>query len=93
MAKRKVDAQFHVGDGAGGLTPIQDLRFDTREWLVRLRIPSRHAQEWMAQLGASHMLTIWCKLKTIEADDDKSAISIFLQPSTPAKLDLGFSEL
>jgi hypothetical protein len=52
MVRRKSDAQVKVSDGAGGLIPAQDLRFDTGEWPVRLRVPSRRAQEWMAQLDA-----------------------------------------
>jgi hypothetical protein len=52
MAKRKPDVELRVADGAGGLVPAQDLRFDTGNWPVRLRVPGKHEQEWMAQLDA-----------------------------------------
>src|SRR5579872_3278685 len=52
MVKQKSTALIQVADGSGGLIPAQDLRFDTGQWPVRLRVPSKHAQEWMAQLHA-----------------------------------------
>jgi hypothetical protein len=86
MAKRKADAQLHVADGAGDLTPVQDLRFETGEWPVRFRIPSRHAQEWMAQLDAECELRghATSGLSQLGADETSGTTQVRLANGTAA---------
>jgi hypothetical protein len=96
MAKRKPDAQFRAADGAGGLTPVQDLRFDAGKWPVRLRIPSRQAQEWMAQLEAECELGGYARtgLTQLGADETSGATQVRLASgATAATFDLVWERL
>jgi hypothetical protein len=52
MLRQKSAAQILVGDGAGGMRPVDDLRFEPGDWPVHLRVPARRAVTWMAQLDA-----------------------------------------
>jgi hypothetical protein len=45
-------AQVFVADGAGGLRPVTDLRFDEGAWLVDLRVPAEKAAAWVSHLHA-----------------------------------------
>ena len=51
-SRRPTSASVLVSDGAGGMRPIVDRRFDDGEWPVHLRVPARRAASWMAQLDA-----------------------------------------
>jgi hypothetical protein len=52
MAKQRPSAQVHVADGAGGLRPVEDLRFDAGAWPVQFQIGANSAHTWMAHLHA-----------------------------------------
>src|SRR4030095_1616520 len=52
MPKQKPSAQIQVADGAGGLRPVIDLRFDDGDWAIELVVPANDAETWMAHLSA-----------------------------------------
>lgn len=52
MAKQQILTRLEVADGAGGMLPVVDLRFESVEWPVALRIPAEKAQLWMTYLDA-----------------------------------------
>ena len=52
MTKQKPSAQIQVADGAGGMRPIVDLRFEAGEWPIELLVPAKDAETWMAHLSA-----------------------------------------
>src|SRR5262245_30676583 len=52
MAKRKMQATVRVADGAGGMVSVDDLRFATGEWPIRVEVPADRADHWMAHLVA-----------------------------------------
>jgi hypothetical protein len=52
MPKQKPSTQIQVADGAGGMRPVVDLRFDDDEWPIRLVVPANDAETWMAHLSA-----------------------------------------
>ena len=52
MAKQKTSVTLLVADGAGGMRPLDDLRFSDGDWPARLRVPAKHADKWMAYLDA-----------------------------------------
>src|SRR5438477_12774256 len=51
MAKSKSKATVRVADGAGGMTKVQDHRFDTGEWPIQFQVASEHADAWMRYLN------------------------------------------
>ncbi len=52
MQKRKPSALIQVADGAGGMRPVTDLRFEAGEWPIELVIPAKDAETWKAHLRA-----------------------------------------
>jgi hypothetical protein len=52
VARRKMQATVRVADGAGGMVPVDDLRFATGEWPIQFEVPADRADHWMAHLDA-----------------------------------------
>jgi hypothetical protein len=50
MLRRKARAEVRVADGAGGMAPLRDLRFDPGEWPVEFEIRDANADTWMRYL-------------------------------------------
>ncbi len=50
--RQKPSTQIQVADGAGGMRPVDDLRFEGGEWPIEIVVPAKDAQAWMAHLGA-----------------------------------------
>lgn len=50
--KRKSSAQVFVADGAGGMRPAEDLRFDKDDWPLSFDVPAEQADAWMLSLDA-----------------------------------------
>jgi hypothetical protein len=52
MPKQKPSAKIQVADGAGGMRPIADLRFEAGKWPIELVVPAKDAETWMEHLSA-----------------------------------------
>jgi hypothetical protein len=52
MPRQKSTVKILVADGAGGMRPVNDLRFESGAWPVALRIPAKRAALWMDYLDA-----------------------------------------
>jgi hypothetical protein len=52
MPKQKPSAQIQVADGASGMRPVTDLRFEAGDWPIELVIPEKDAETWVAHLSA-----------------------------------------
>jgi hypothetical protein len=52
MSKQKPNAQIRIADGAGGMRPVEDLRFDEDAWPIQIVIPAKDAEAWMVHLLA-----------------------------------------
>jgi hypothetical protein len=49
MAKTKPRAAIMVADGAGGMTKIEDRRFETGDWPIQFQVPEGdQADTWMS---------------------------------------------
>jgi hypothetical protein len=51
-SRQPSSAQVFVSDGAGGMRPVEDLRFEEGEWPIDLEEPPDRASTWMAHLHA-----------------------------------------
>jgi len=47
MAKAKSKATVLVSDGAGGMAKVQDRRFETGDWPIRIEVPQEQADSWL----------------------------------------------
>ena len=52
IAKHRLSSQILVTDGADGMRPIVDLRFDVGEWPIKHVVVAKNADTWMAHLDA-----------------------------------------
>jgi hypothetical protein len=76
MPKRKTQVAIHVGDGAGGMAPVTDLRFDSATWPVQFVVPAAEADYWMAHLNAECSERGWqtSALSQLDADENSGTI-------------------
>jgi hypothetical protein len=52
MVKRKSRAEIRTADGSGGVSRVEDLRFEGGEWPIRFEIDGESADQWLLCLGA-----------------------------------------
>jgi hypothetical protein len=87
MPKQKSSSQIHVGDGAGGMRPVADLRFEVDEWPIELVIPANDAETWMAHLSAEMQERGWNSsgLSQMETAENSGTFSVHAAngPSPP----------
>jgi hypothetical protein len=78
MPKQKSSAQIHVADGAGGMRPVADLRFEAGEWPIELIIPGKNAETWMAHLRAEMEERGWNSggLSQIDSVENSGTLSV-----------------
>ncbi|MCZ6680971.1 MAG: hypothetical protein O7E52_27405 [Candidatus Poribacteria bacterium] len=78
MSKRKLSAEIRVADGAGGLRPVIDQRFEAGPWFAEQVIPAAKAKDWMAHVKAEMEERGWNSsgISQIEADENSGSISI-----------------
>ncbi len=78
MPKQKSSAQIHVADGAGGMRPVADLRFEAGEWPIELVIPPKDAETWMAHLRAEMEERGWNSggLSQIDSVENSGTLSV-----------------
>src|SRR5829696_6157449 len=91
MPKQKSSAQIQVADGAGGMQPVADLRFEAGAWPIELVVPANDAESWMAHLDAEAEEHGWYSsgLSQLEATENSGSLSVHTAngPST-ATLDI-----
>ena len=87
MPKQKSSSQIHVADGAGGMRPVADLRFEAGEWPIELVIPTKDADTWMAHLSAEMQERGWNSsgLSQMETAENSGTLSVHAAkgPSPP----------
>ena len=78
MPKRKPSAQIRVADGAGGMRPVADHRFEAGSWPIQLVIPTKDAVTWMAHLKAETEERGWSSsgISQIDADENTGTLSV-----------------
>lgn len=78
MAKRKAQAIVSVANGAGGLEPLADLRFDPAAWPINSVVPSGMAENWIAHLHAECSERGWnlTALGQLDADENSGTIVV-----------------
>ena len=78
MAKQKSSAQVLVADGAGGLRPVTDLRFEDGDWPIERVIPAKDAETWMAHLRAEMEDRGWNSggLSQIDSVENSGTLSV-----------------
>jgi hypothetical protein len=52
MTKRKSKAIIMTADGAGGMTPLEDHRFEQGSWPIQFEVPNEQADTWFQYLEA-----------------------------------------
>lgn len=87
MPKQKPSAQIQVADGAGGMRPVADLRFDDGEWPIGLVVPANDAETWMAHLSAEMEERGWSSsgLSQLDGAENSGTLSVHTAsgPSPP----------
>ncbi len=87
MPKQKSSAQIKVADGAGGMRSVTDLRFEAGEWPIKLVVPSKDAETWMAHLRAEIEERGWSSsgLSQLDSAENSGTLSVHTAsgPSPP----------
>src|SRR5436309_9036419 len=95
MPKQKPSAQIQVADGAGGMRPVADLRFEAGEWPIELVVPAKDAETWMAHLSAEMEERGWSSsgLSQLDGAENSGTLSVHTAsgPSPPG-LDIVLGE-
>ena len=78
MVKRKSRAEIRTADGSGGMSRVEDLRFEGGEWPVQLEVAGEEADRWLLRLGAECGKRGWqhSALKQIERAENSGTISV-----------------
>jgi hypothetical protein len=78
MPKQKPSAQIQVADGAGGMRPVADLRFEAGEWPIELVVPAKAAETWMAHLSAEMEERGWSSsgLSQLDGAENSGTLSV-----------------
>jgi hypothetical protein len=78
MPKQKPSAQIHVADGAGGMRPVVDLRFDDGQWPIELVVPANDAETWMAHLSAELEERDWSSSGLSQLDGPENSGTLYI---------------
>jgi hypothetical protein len=96
MPKQKSSAQIHVADGAGGMRPVADLRFEAGQWPIELTIPAKDAENWMAHLSAEVEEHGWSSssFSQLDATENSGTLSVHMGSGpSPPTVDLIWEKL
>lgn len=96
MPKQKSSAQIQVADGAGGMRQITDLRFEAGEWPIKLVVPAKDAEVWIAHLSAESEERGWSlsSFSQLEATENSGTLSVHTAAGpSPATLDIAWDRL
>jgi len=78
MAKAKSKAKFMVADGAGGMVPVQDRRFEQGNWPISFEVPSEKADSWFSYLSAECARRGWSSggVTQIEPRENSGSLTV-----------------
>jgi hypothetical protein len=78
MAKAKSKATIMAGDGDGGLTPVQDRRFEQGDWPIRIEVAKEQADTWLQYLSAHCRRRGWncTSFGQLDAKENSGSITI-----------------
>lgn len=78
MAKAKSKAIIMVADGAGGMTQVEDRRFEKDDWPIRFDVPKEEADTWLQYLSAECGRRGWSTggIGQMEAKENSGSLSI-----------------
>ena len=88
MAKSKSKATVRLADGAGGMTKVQDHRFDTGEWPIQFQVASEHADAWMRYLNEECSRRGWShsSFGQIDRSENSGSLTMGMLLSVPLML-------
>jgi hypothetical protein len=88
MAKRKSKAVIMAADGAGGMVPVLDRRFDQGDWPVQFHVPREAADTWLQYLSAECRRRGWslASFGQIEAKENSGSITVSTATAEPLAL-------
>jgi hypothetical protein len=95
-SRQPSSAQAFVADGAGGMRPVDDLRFEEGEWPIDRVVPPDRAGLWMAQLHAEIEARGWnaSSFSQLHAAENTGTISVHTATgSSPPGLDIVYERL
>ncbi|MCC6611692.1 MAG: hypothetical protein IT515_18725 [Burkholderiales bacterium] len=80
--KKKSGATVHVANGAGGLRPVADHRFEAGAWPISESIPAAQAGDWMAHLHAESTGRGWSSSSfgQLDAEESSGSLTVHLVP-------------
>src|SRR5437870_688258 len=52
MVKKKSKAVILVADGTGGMSRVEDRRFEAGDWPIQFEVAEKSADRWLTHLGA-----------------------------------------
>ena len=78
MAKTKIQSTVHVANGAGGMAPLTDLRFDSDVWPINFVVPQDWADHWIPHLHAESSNRGWqaSTLSQLDVGDNSGTIMV-----------------
>ena len=78
MTEQKINAEIVVADGAGGMRPVVDLRFEEGEWPIQFDVPADDAEAWMAHFDAEIQERGWARdgISQMEATENSGTCSV-----------------
>lgn len=90
-SRQRSSAQVFVADGAGGMRPVDDLRFEEGEWPIDLVVASDRGASWMAYLHAEIEARGWnaSSFSQLHPAENSGTISVRTAAgSSPPALDI-----
>jgi hypothetical protein len=78
MERKKSKMIIMTPDGAGGMTPVQDRRFERGNWPIQFNIPSDRADTWFQYLSTECMKRGWsCSgIQQLDAKENSGSFTI-----------------
>jgi hypothetical protein len=95
-SRQPSSAQVFVADGASGMRPVDDLRFEKGEWPIDRVVPANRAGVWMAHLHAEIEARGWnaSSFSQLHAAENSGTISVHTGTgSSPPGLDIVYERL
>lgn len=88
MPKAKSKAIIMVADGNGGMTRVDDRRFEKDDWPIRFDVPKEEADTWLQYLSAECGRRGWSSggIGQLEAKENSGSLSI--NTGTPGQAQL-----
>jgi hypothetical protein len=76
--KTKSKAKILTADGTGGMTEVQDRRFEARDWLVDFVVPTEQADDWFEYFTAECQNSGWNSsgIRQIDAKENSGSLTI-----------------